>query len=355
MHKYYTGSTASPATSSPSAPRASAYRGAGAEVKSQQRHVAGPGHPPRRATRSPSRSSPARRGVSTDDQVRFLGPPHAGSASPSPARPHLHGGGEPRDGRARDRARTSIDDRRARRSTRPSASSRASMVRTGIPMIDVFNSLVESQKLPDLLASPASRTTRCSARIALQAEVDMIILGGMGLQVRRLPFFRDTSRRAARWRAPSSSSTPPPTPWSSACWCRTSPGGGRAVRAAGQARAGAADRHDQLRRRPQGDRHHHGADPLEPRLSRRPLQPARRALREGGGLRGRPARSPSWRSPPCPATTSPTRCRTTPATSPRGSSTCNGRPDRAVRLALAASSSWSTARPATTTARSWTP
>ena len=36
----------------------------------------------------------------------------------------------------------------------------------------------------------------------------------------------------------------------------------------GKKRAGPADRHDQLRRRPEGNRHHHGAGAVQPRLSR---------------------------------------------------------------------------------------
>jgi hypothetical protein len=54
---------------------------------------------------------------------------------------------------------------------------------------------------------------------------------------------------------------------------RPLPGGRRAVRAAGQARPGAADRHDRLRRRAEGNLHRHGADPVQPRLSRRPVHP----------------------------------------------------------------------------------
>jgi hypothetical protein len=55
---------------------------------------------------------------------------------------------------------------------------------------------------------------------------------------------------------------------------RPVPGGRRAVRAARQARAGAADRHDGLLRRAEGNRDHHGADSVEPRLSGRPVHPA---------------------------------------------------------------------------------
>jgi len=65
------------------------------------------------------------------------------------------------------------------------------MVRTGIPMIDVFNTLVESQKLP-IFARAGEPCNPLLARIALQAEVDVIVLGGMGLKYDDYLFFRDT-------------------------------------------------------------------------------------------------------------------------------------------------------------------
>ncbi|MEG1933170.1 MAG: V-type ATP synthase subunit B [Kiritimatiellia bacterium] len=65
------------------------------------------------------------------------------------------------------------------------------MVRTGIPMIDVFNTLVESQKLP-IFARAGEPYNDLLARIALQAEVDIIILGGMGLKHDDYLAFRDT-------------------------------------------------------------------------------------------------------------------------------------------------------------------
>lgn len=65
------------------------------------------------------------------------------------------------------------------------------MVATGIPMIDVFNTLVESQKLP-LFSIAGEPYNPLLARIALQAEVDVIILGGMGLKHDDYLFFRDT-------------------------------------------------------------------------------------------------------------------------------------------------------------------
>ena len=65
------------------------------------------------------------------------------------------------------------------------------MVRTNIPMIDLFNSLVESQKLP-IFARAGEPYNELLARIALQAEVDIIVLGGMGLKYDDYLKFRDT-------------------------------------------------------------------------------------------------------------------------------------------------------------------
>lgn len=65
------------------------------------------------------------------------------------------------------------------------------MIRTGIPMIDVFNSLVESQKLP-IFSIAGEPYNELLARIAVQAEVDIIILGGMGLKHDDYLFFRST-------------------------------------------------------------------------------------------------------------------------------------------------------------------
>jgi len=65
------------------------------------------------------------------------------------------------------------------------------MIRTGIPMIDVFNSLVESQKLP-IFSIPGEPYNELLARIAIQSEVDIIILGGLGLKYDDYLFFKNT-------------------------------------------------------------------------------------------------------------------------------------------------------------------
>ena len=55
------------------------------------------------------------------------------------------------------------------------------MVRTNIPMIDLFNTLVVSQKLP-IFAKAGEPYNELLARIALQADSDVIVIGGMGLK-----------------------------------------------------------------------------------------------------------------------------------------------------------------------------
>ena len=52
------------------------------------------------------------------------------------------------------------------------------MVRTGIPMIDMFNSLVESQKLP-IFSVPGEPYNELLARIAIQAQVDITFWEGL--------------------------------------------------------------------------------------------------------------------------------------------------------------------------------
>lgn len=69
------------------------------------------------------------------------------------------------------------------------------MIRTGIPMIDVFNTLVESQKLP-IFSVSGEPYNELLARIAMQAEVDVIVLGGMGLKYDDYLFFRETLEKS---------------------------------------------------------------------------------------------------------------------------------------------------------------
>jgi V/A-type H+-transporting ATPase subunit B len=55
------------------------------------------------------------------------------------------------------------------------------LVRTNIPMIDVFNSLVKSQKIP-IFSIPGEPYNALLMRIANQTDADVVVIGGMGLR-----------------------------------------------------------------------------------------------------------------------------------------------------------------------------
>ena len=128
------------------------------------------------------------KGVSTGDEVRFLGYPMRISCSENLLGRIFNGSGEPRDNGPRlEENMIEIGGPSVNPSKRIIPKN---MVRTGIPMIDVFNSLVESQKLP-IFSSSGEPYNELLARIAMQAEVDMIILGGMGLKYDDYLGFKD--------------------------------------------------------------------------------------------------------------------------------------------------------------------
>lgn len=129
------------------------------------------------------------RGVSTGDEIRFLGHPMKVSFTEDLMGRIFDGSGRPRDNGS-DLTENLIEI--GGPSVNPAMRIiPRKMVRTGIPMIDLFNSLVESQKLP-IFSTSGEPYNELLARIAMQAEVDVIILGGMGLKFDDYLFFRDT-------------------------------------------------------------------------------------------------------------------------------------------------------------------
>ncbi|MDX2469339.1 MAG: V-type ATP synthase subunit B [SAR324 cluster bacterium] len=64
------------------------------------------------------------------------------------------------------------------------------IIHTKIPMIDLFNSLVEAQKI-SIFSSSGEPHNELLARIALQAEVDLIVLGTMGIRYDDYLFFKE--------------------------------------------------------------------------------------------------------------------------------------------------------------------
>lgn len=129
------------------------------------------------------------RGISTGDEVRFLGNPMRVSFSDSLMGRIFDGAGSPRDG-GPELSENLITI--AGPSVNPfKRIIPKEMIRTGIPMIDVFNTLVKSQKLP-IFSVSGEPYNQLLARIAMQAEVDLIILGGMGLKFDDYLFFKDS-------------------------------------------------------------------------------------------------------------------------------------------------------------------
>jgi V/A-type H+-transporting ATPase subunit B len=128
-------------------------------------------------------------GIATNDEIRFLGHPMQVTFSDNMLGRIFNGSGIPRDkgpqlsenmiqiaGPSVNPAKRIIPKR---------------MVRTNIPMIDVFNSLVISQKLP-IFSVSGEPYNELLARIAMQAEVDMIVLGGIGLKYDQYMYFKNT-------------------------------------------------------------------------------------------------------------------------------------------------------------------
>jgi V/A-type H+-transporting ATPase subunit B len=133
------------------------------------------------------------KGISTGDQVRFLGHPMRVASGEDLMGRIFNGSGLPLDrGPVLSENLVDIGGPPVNPVKRVIPNK---MIRTGIPMIDVFNSLVESQKLP-IFSIAGEPYNELLARIAIQAEVDIIILGGMGLKHDDYLFFRDTLEAA---------------------------------------------------------------------------------------------------------------------------------------------------------------
>mgnify|MGYP005839880823 CR=1 FL=1 len=65
------------------------------------------------------------------------------------------------------------------------------MIQTRVPMVDLFNCLVESQKIP-IFSVAGEPHNQLLARIATQTDADMIVFGGLGLIFDDYHFFRTT-------------------------------------------------------------------------------------------------------------------------------------------------------------------
>ncbi len=118
-------------------------------------------------------------GVSTRASVNFLGDSFKVVCSANVLGRIFRGDGLPMDAGpslAQD-AKIEVDGPSVNPARRQLASK---MIRTNIPMIDVFNCLVESQKIP-IFSVAGEPYNKLLARIAIQAEADLVIFGGLGL------------------------------------------------------------------------------------------------------------------------------------------------------------------------------
>ncbi len=129
------------------------------------------------------------KGIATNDEVRFLGHEMRVSFSEDLLGRMFNGSGNPID---KGPALTDNLKPIGGPSVNPTKRILANrMLRTNIPMIDLFNTLVVSQKLP-IFSISGEPYNQLLARIALQAEADVIVLGGMGLKYDDFLYFKET-------------------------------------------------------------------------------------------------------------------------------------------------------------------
>lgn len=128
-------------------------------------------------------------GVSTGDRIRFLNRPMQVPFGEELLGRIFDGSGNPRDNRPAVEAKQVDIGSPAVNPVKRRMPDQ--MVHTGIPMIDIFNSLVESQKLP-IFSVAGEPYNELLARVGLQTDADIIILGGMGLRHDDYLKFRNT-------------------------------------------------------------------------------------------------------------------------------------------------------------------
>ena len=133
------------------------------------------------------------RGISTGDKVTFFNRSMKATYSSSLLGRCFNGIGEPID-RGPDILGEEIDI------NTPSINPTLrivpkEMVKTNIPMIDMFNSLVKSQKIP-IFSIAGEPYNQLLMRIANQTDADVVIIGGMGLTFDDYQSFLDNAQSA---------------------------------------------------------------------------------------------------------------------------------------------------------------
>ena len=128
------------------------------------------------------------KGLSTEARTCFLGHPLQATYSSNILGRVFGGTGEPIDGGPSLGGEPRVDI--AGPTVNPVRRVLASnMIRTDIPMIDLFNCLVESQKIP-IFSVAGEPYNPLLARIGSQADADVVVFGGLGLVFDDYHFFR---------------------------------------------------------------------------------------------------------------------------------------------------------------------
>ncbi|MEM9646202.1 MAG: V-type ATP synthase subunit B [Planctomycetota bacterium] len=130
------------------------------------------------------------KGLSTEARVRFLGHPFQVPYSANILGRIFNGAGDTIDGGPDlyDDPRIDVGGPSINPVTRDLPQK---MIETKVPMIDVFNSLVESQKIP-IFSVAGEPFNQLLGRIGNQAKADVIVFGGLGLIFDDYHFFRTT-------------------------------------------------------------------------------------------------------------------------------------------------------------------
>jgi V/A-type H+-transporting ATPase subunit B len=133
------------------------------------------------------------RGISTGDQVTFLSRQMQAVYSDMLLGRRLSGTGEPIDkgpqivGEAVNIGQPSFNPTKRKVPKE--------MVRTNIPMIDVFNCLVKSQKIP-IFSIAGEPYNQLLMRIANQTDAEVVVIGGMGLTFADYQAFIDNAEKS---------------------------------------------------------------------------------------------------------------------------------------------------------------
>ncbi len=128
------------------------------------------------------------KGLSTSCRVRFFGEPMRVTFSRAILGRVFRGSGTPIDGGPRLDTDPKVDI--GGPTVNPvKRDLPGKMIRTRVPMIDLFNALVESQKIP-IFSVPGEPYNQLLARIGFQAEADVVVFGGLGLIYDDYYYFR---------------------------------------------------------------------------------------------------------------------------------------------------------------------